>query len=485
MALSSPVAIDQLLFPGAVFEKYAVERELGRGGMGVVFSAMHTDLGRKVALKVLLPQHAGSERIVERFLREGRAAAKLSSEHVAKVLDVGRHPAGLPYLVMEYLDGRDLGRVVDEGGPLQLSEAIHLLLQVCEGLADAHAAGLVHRDLKPENLFLVQRKDGTPCVKVLDFGIAKEVAEASSMTGTNDTFGSPHYMSPEQLRASRTVDVRSDIWALGIVAFELLSARFPFDAESVFALASCILSDPPHSLGTLRPDLPKGFVDVVARCLEKKAADRPQNVAELAASLAAFGSDDDRRSAARVRGVLGVPERPVSVDDSQPRAIVFGGRAHDPTLQLPSLARSWTNPSATASPPAGRRSSIALGAGLLTVAALVASVTIFRSNRTPGANATSAGGETGTPTTLPSESHGLSSVPSLQVAAPLAEVADAATSLSIPIPTVKASAATAPRVVAGKPKLAGSSAVPVAAAKAIASASARPGHVGRFGDDTN
>lgn len=311
--------------PGAIFaDKYRVEREIGRGGMGVVVAALHLELHTKVALKVMLPELARDERLVERFLREARATARLASEHVARVVDVGRHPIGSPYLVMELLEGEDLSAFVRRGG-LSVGMATGLLLQACEGLSHAHAAGLVHRDLKPENLFVTRLRDGAHCVKVLDFGIAKDATAASQVTQTTDTFGSPHYMSPEQMKASRNVDARADIWALGVVAFELYSGELPFQANTVLELASTILTEPPRSLSSLRPDLPAPIVAIVMQCLDRRVDARPQTVMDVAAALSPYASGASDASGPHA---VRQPSRAESRTESR------GPEPHAPTLAL-------------------------------------------------------------------------------------------------------------------------------------------------------
>src|SRR6187549_2799480 len=211
--------------------KYRVEQVLGAGGMGYVVAAMHEQLGQRVAVKLLVPELCENEDSVTRFLREARAAVKIHSEHVARVLDVGELTNGSPYMVMEFLSGRDLAEELDLPGELEIEVAIDYVLQASEAVAEAHSLGLIHRDLKPANLFLTHRPDGSPLVKVLDFGISKvsspEAAQLS-LTHTQAMMGSPLYMSPEQMRSSKDVDRRADIWSLGIILHELLAGDVPF-----------------------------------------------------------------------------------------------------------------------------------------------------------------------------------------------------------------------------------------------------------------
>lgn len=269
--------------------KYRVERGLGAGGMGVVVAATHVELGQPVALKFILPEHVSGKGAVERFMREARVAVRLKSEHVARVFDVGRDAEDRPYMVLELLEGLDLARFNKQKGPLPVADAVEYVLQACEALVEAHAMGLVHRDLKPQNLFVTRRLNGTPLVKVLDFGISKAIGPAAegqmALTDSSAIIGSPLYMAPEQMRSSRSVDVRSDVWALGVILYELLGGQLPFDGETVTAVCIRVVNEEPERLLDLRPALDPALVDVVMRCLEKDPEDRWQNVAQLAAAL--------------------------------------------------------------------------------------------------------------------------------------------------------------------------------------------------------
>jgi serine/threonine-protein kinase len=237
--------------------------------MGVVVSALHLELDQRVAVKFLLAQIASPE-AVARFVREARAAVKIRSEHVARVIDVGRLGDGAPYMVMEYLEGRDLAAQLAHG-PLPIEDAVDYVIQAADAMAEAHAEGIVHRDLKPANLFLTWRSDGAPVIKVLDFGISKLQTPDSelSLTRTSAVMGSPVYMSPEQARAVHSVDARTDIWSLGIILFELVSGRTPFRGSTLPELITAIAMDAPEPLRKLRPDAPEELELVISRCLEK------------------------------------------------------------------------------------------------------------------------------------------------------------------------------------------------------------------------
>jgi len=279
--------------------KYRVDRILGRGGMGLVVAALHLQLEQAVALKLLLPGAAAVPEAVGRFLREARAAARIQSEHVVRVTDVGTLDSGEPFMVMELLRGMDLSQVVHATGPLAVTTAVDYLLQACEGVAEAHKLGIVHRDLKPSNLFLAQRSDGSPLVKVLDFGISKAATAAGSvaLTATAAFMGSPLYMSPEQVRSARDVDARTDIWSLGVVLHELLTGAPVYRAETASAVMAMIAADPPVPVRAVRPDVPAPIEAAILRCLLKDRAQRYTSVGELAIALAPFASPRGRASA--------------------------------------------------------------------------------------------------------------------------------------------------------------------------------------------
>jgi serine/threonine protein kinase len=298
------------LAPGALIGgKYRVERVLGRGGMGVVVLASDEALGRRVAIKLLRVNGRGDE---ARFLREARAVARLTSEHVARILEVGALDDGAPFLVMEYASGSDLGRVLHDRGRLPVAVAVDYVLQAGEVLAEAHALGIIHRDLKPSNLFLAARMDGTPLIKVLDFGIAKTTpgiagnAEETSLTATSAVIGSPLYMAPEQLHSARAVDARADLWSLGAVLHELLTGRPPFEAESAAAVGAKIAAGAPTPLAEGCPEAPDGLAAALLRCLEKDPDRRFQDIAELAEALAPYASAASRISIDRIGRVVRV-----------------------------------------------------------------------------------------------------------------------------------------------------------------------------------
>ncbi|MBS2014016.1 MAG: protein kinase [Deltaproteobacteria bacterium] len=336
--------------------KYRVEKVLGVGGMGVVVAAHHVDLDQRVALKFLLPTAASNEELVGRFMREARASVRLKGRHVAKVLDVGRLDDDAPYIVMEFLEGSDLTGVLKSRPPgsSTIEEAVAYILHACEGLAEAHSLGIIHRDLKPGNLFLTVGVDGKPLVKVLDFGISKTIdrsitGEAASLTKTEMLLGSPLYMSPEQMRSSKHVDERADIWALGAILYEMLTGTVPFLADTIMGLCFAVAQEQPKSPQEKRPDIPDGLCAAILRCLEKDPAKRWANVAELAQAIEPFGPQRTRGTAERALDVLGAGRRkPMhSIPDADPSP----NPTSDPTISAstPSpMARSDATPAPNA-----------------------------------------------------------------------------------------------------------------------------------------
>jgi serine/threonine-protein kinase len=277
--------------PGDVLaDKYRVERVLGQGGMGLIVAATHVELDERVAIKFLLG--VPSEASARRFLTEARAAAKVKNEHVCRAFDFGRTENGEPYIVMEYLEGRDLGDELAARGPLPAAEVADWARQACEGIASAHALGIVHRDIKPENLFLADLPGGKRVLKVLDFGVSK--LPDSSVTKSAVAMGSPLYMAPEQMSSSRDVDARADVWSLGATLYELLSGRPPFDAPNVLALAAMVRESEIVPLGEVRPDLPEDLARIVMRCLSKDRELRYRDGAELGEALGAGRAEHAR-----------------------------------------------------------------------------------------------------------------------------------------------------------------------------------------------
>lgn len=268
-------------------DRYRLEAILGQGSAGVVYEAQHTVVGRRFAVKVLRPGLIGRADVLERFRREAQAAGSLESENIASAIDFGHTADGLPFIVMEYLPGEDLGAVLARDGRLSEQRVVEIGVQVCRGLATAHAAGIIHRDLKPENLLLARRGDGSDLVKILDFGIAKLLdasgasASADRLTRTGWMMGTALYMAPEQARGERDIDPRADIYALGAILYEALCGRRPHDGDSYNTVVYRILTRSIERLDVA----PERLADVVHWALAYDPRDRPSSVVELAAAL--------------------------------------------------------------------------------------------------------------------------------------------------------------------------------------------------------
>lgn len=344
--------------------RYRVESVIGTGGMGVVYKATHVGLNQQVALKVLWPAVATDREAVARFEREAQIAGRLTSEHAARVTDVGQDGDEAPFLVMEYLSGSNLADVLRERGTLPIHEVSGWILEACEGLAEAHSLGIVHRDIKPANLFLARRANGTSVVKVLDFGISKLLPtglleeRGGSLTATEVIMGSPRYMSPEQVRSAKHVDLRADIWSLGVTLYELTGGALPFSGESSFELLVSIVSQAPPPLSSLRPEIPPAFERMVARCLEKSPEKRFAHVGELADALAPFCSGERAAMLPRIKAFSGIsPEAPPDAAHD----LGLADTATGTPAPRPSSGLSTSSPSLAA--PAGRPWPAALVAG--------------------------------------------------------------------------------------------------------------------------
>src|SRR5579859_3466592 len=275
--------------------KFELEKALASGAAGDVYEATHLGLGARVAVKVLrpgIPETADLRR--RRFMREARVAARLKSEHVVRVFDIVAPEQGRTYIVMELLSGETLADRVRRVGALPMAEAVDYVLQAAKPLGEMHDEGIVHRDVKPSNLFLARDADGKERIKLLDFGVAAfqaaPLARAtadSSLTLSEAVVGTPRYMAPEQVVASKRVDARADVWALGVTLYELLAGTPPFDGQTVLAVLNQIEHQEPARLSELRPELPAALVDVVHACLAKDPGGRPANARALALSLVA------------------------------------------------------------------------------------------------------------------------------------------------------------------------------------------------------
>ena len=312
------------LDPGTILlGKYRIDALIGTGGMGNVVRASHLFLHQPVAIKVLLPSMTEDASTVQRFLREAQATVKLKSEHSARVIDVGTTPDGTPFMVMEFLDGNDLSQILRHHGPQQPAIVCDLMLQACEGIAEAHALGIIHRDIKPSNFFITRRPDGSMLLKILDFGISKTPVGYDELTGTQMVLGTPQYMAPEQMKSGRSADPRSDIWSIGVVMYQMLTGRPPFAGESYADLVLKVGLEPPEPITI---PLPTGLAEVVLRCLEKDPNLRFQNLGELARHLAPFATDPiaSAQAGARVGRILQHRSTQIAVPGALPGALMGG-----------------------------------------------------------------------------------------------------------------------------------------------------------------
>ncbi len=303
-ATETPYAMPKI--GDVVAGKYRLERVAGEGGMGIVYAAEHLVLRQRVAVKVLLPDAATSDAVVERFEREAQAAARIQSEHVARVMDAGSLASGAPFLVMEFLEGSDFEELLEQHTTLPVADVADAILQALEALAHAHSVGIVHRDLKPANLFLASRPDGRRVVKMLDFGISKTMQARPGekvLTG-HAVLGSPVYMSPEQLRNAKKIDGRADIWSLGVVAYELLTGKPPFDGDGVGEIFAAILEKQAIPVHVRNPEVPVELSNIIAKCLARKVSDRWSDPYALARAVEPFGSGAFAHLVERIEQVL-------------------------------------------------------------------------------------------------------------------------------------------------------------------------------------
>ena len=394
------------LSEGQVFAgKYRIERVLGRGGMGLVVAATHLQLGELVALKFLLPEALHNPEAVLRFDREARAAVRIKSEHVARVSDVGTLDNGAPYMVMEYLEGVDLSMWLVQRGALPIEQAVEFVLQACEAIAEAHTLGIVHRDLKPANLFVIERPDGALAVKVLDFGISKSTGfgasgagDTAGITKTMAAMGSPLYMSPEQMQSAKDVDLRGDIWALGVVLYELISARVPFPGGSMAEVVLKVVTAAPVALRSVCAQVPPGLEAVVLKCLEKDRNARYQSVAELALALLEFAPRRSKASVERIGRLMQRAGIPASFTQLPPSSEPADSPSAYPALHT--LA-SWgqTNPPAN-----HRRRAALVGAVLIAIPLLAFGVVALVRAGGQGATLASGAAPLGADTAAPGQS---------------------------------------------------------------------------------
>ncbi len=289
-------------------DRYRILSRLGQGGMGSIYLAEHVTLGKRMAVKVLRPEYSRDEELLDRFQHEARAASQIGQENIVEVFDFGHTPEGEAYFVMEALEGESLARILHRDGPIPLSRAVPIFLQICRALGAAHQRGIVHRDLKPENVFVLRRVDGSDFVKVLDFGIAKGpgTPEAKRLTKAGSIIGTPEYMSPEQA-SSNVIDQRSDVYAFGVLAYETLTGRLPFDGDTPLATLMKHQSDAPVPPRRLRPELPPEVEQIVLRALVKRPEGRQQSMEELAAQFSRHAASDPEVLRTPVFGTAAAP----------------------------------------------------------------------------------------------------------------------------------------------------------------------------------
>lgn len=279
---------------GAVFGRYTIVRRIGRGGMGAVYEATHNELKKRVAIKALDPKLADDPELTVRFLREGESAARIQHPNVVDIYDVGVE-GEITYLVMELLDGEDLGDLLKRMGPLSPQSAADIMLPVCAALSAAHEESVVHRDLKPGNIFIARDVHGTVRPKVLDFGISKIIDNPmDGLTTTGAILGTPYYMSPEQAHGGKTLDHRSDVYSLGVILYQCITGSRPFVADSMYQVLHKIVAGEFERPTVLKGDLDPSFEAVVMKSMGSKPEDRFQTVTELGAAILPFASPRQR-----------------------------------------------------------------------------------------------------------------------------------------------------------------------------------------------
>lgn len=356
-----------------VGDAYVVEKLIGAGGMAFVHLASHREYRHRVAIKILRPENSRRNEVAKRFEREQRTLTMLHSEHTLRIYGFGNHQ-GLPYMLLEYLEGKDLEELIKNEGPLPLEMAAEYLLQACHAIAEAHLLGVVHRDLKPGNLFLTRRTDGSPCIKVLDFGISKVsqesdgLQEPSLVTRAHAVMGSPFYMPPEQMLSSANVDARSDIWSLGVTLYEILTKALPFAADSPAAVCRRIMGDAPTPLRRLSPSFPEALEEVINRCLQKRAEHRFGNITDFAVRLGEFAPAHCQHAVEKIRELIAPTETPAIVVHESARTVPL------PTGSLDSHGSTSTETSsgATVYLPQGSAGSRGVGAGTLIASVVLA-----------------------------------------------------------------------------------------------------------------
>ena len=379
-------------------DRYVVLRRIGQGGMARVYVAKHKVIGRLVAIKILFPHLVEDQLMVRRFINEARAAGMIGHPNIVESVDIGTTEDGLPFLVLEYLEGKNLQQELRDAGPFPVERAVGIALQVASALGAAHSQSIIHRDLKSENVFLVERDGRADHVKVLDFGVARFASHGEKLTAEGATLGTPECMAPEQLSDPDTVDVRIDIWALGILIYELLAGQTPFHGIAGPAILYSIMIDKPAPLHERRPDVPAALDAVVQKALSKKREDRHASMDALYAELLPFaGASPPPRFIARpsspdgpipaswrppVHGIVSSRRTPAAPKSTTTSPQSFPDVRATP-LPPASDGRSTVNATSAAPPPPSPRPRMSVGAmvGIALVAVLVP--VAFFATRTP------------------------------------------------------------------------------------------------------
>ena len=440
MSEQQPATTAKLPVPGdTILGKYRIVRSVGEGGMGIVFEAENIRLNQKIAIKMVHPEVLKPE-FIARFGREARAAAKLKSRHAVRVVDVAETEDGLPFMVMEFLEGHDLATEIESRSKLPVAEAVDYVLEACEAMAEAHTLGIVHRDLKPSNLFLAQ-ESGQRVVKVCDFGISKIESDIDLLlTATQTSMGTPVYMSPEQVRSSKKVDARTDVWSLAVILYESIAGRPPFEGNSAASLGAAIVADPAPPLQLQVASVPSGLEAAIMKALSKDPQARYASAGDFGRALVPFGRTDHvlaisaGRVETRPRG-----EIPSIVDDDMPMsetlpaairppgAALLDGQSSTPSLAETPPPKQRSDLRSSASSSSARSSAVLIGGGaIVLVVGTIAIVGATKSSSSAGPHATA-------------------DLPVTSAAPPPSAIASSSAS-SAPSPTVGASASVAASV---------------------------------------
>jgi eukaryotic-like serine/threonine-protein kinase len=393
--------------------KYVVERVLGSGGMGDVVVGRHRELGTTVAIKIVHPTALSEPDTRDRFKREAHAMARLRGEHVVRVFDVGETDAGVPYMIMEHLEGENLGALLARCGPLPVEDVLRYGVEACEALAEAHAAGIVHRDVKPENLFVARRASGATSIRVLDFGIAKGTFGAAFGTGRREItqtgffIGTPHYCAPEQVVQGGRIGPRTDVWALGATMYRLLTGVYPFGDQVSPTTIARIIEDEPLPVDFHRAEVPASVVAIVARCLQKNPNDRFRSMGDLARALGEARRTSTGHSTVPLAPPRagGAPVTDLNASLSTTRQFPLSLPPGAATMAMPSLPPRdlpSQRPAAGRTPPASmpRIAGVAVAATLMAVSVLAVGVGVVLRKRPLVSHASAAPSEAAPPTVI-------------------------------------------------------------------------------------